>query len=228
MHRPSSLHSLQTGSATLRHVRLEGQVVSGRSDTGLGAAISCKDSALIAENIEASENTQLGVGAGAAFLEGCNATIAGSMFNNNHNGGLGAGAIYASSGSAVEVSYTRFEGNTYTRGVPESPVHPTNCKVRAYSQADCSCDASVHCALDDNSDIPCCGAGTGSDYMGEWGITDWIDIANEPSVRFIRVSVGCAVDVATGFGGAGTVYTYDESVLICTSSDYGTNSKAAM
>ena len=65
----------------------------------------------------------------------------------------------------------------------------------------------------DWNDTPCCGDDGG--YCGnEWGITtDWIDICT--CTDFFRISPGCSIDVATGSGGSGDVYTYDESVLVC-------------
>eukprot|EP01043_Picozoa_sp_COSAG02_P049816 COSAG02_NODE_5045_length_4699_cov_7.833696_1_plen_782_part_00 len=110
-------------SLTLRYLLMEGHTVFG-GGTDLGAAISCKDSILLAEHVRAADNTQKAVGAGVMFLDGCNATVAASIFADNHNHGLGAGVIYASAGSKVELLYTRFEDNTYERrhlsGTPES------------------------------------------------------------------------------------------------------------
>ena len=66
--------------------------------------------------------------------------------------------------------------------------------------------------MHDESDVACCGDDGG--YCNEeWGITDWVDICS--CTDFFRISSGCAIDVATGAGGSGTVYTYDESVLVC-------------
>ena len=65
--------------------------------------------------------------------------------------------------------------------------------------------------MDDSSDVPCCG--DDGDYCGEeWGITGWIDICD--CTDFFRVEGDCLIDLATGSGGTGDIYTYSSSVCV--------------
>ena len=96
---------------------------------------------------------------------------------------------------------------------PSVTSAPTSmCQVRAYCSVGCYCDASIACdSMDDASDVPCCGVDGG--YCGEeWGITDWIDICD--CTDFFRVEGYCSIDLATGSGGSGDIYTYDSSVCV--------------
>ena len=102
-------------SFTLRHVRVDSNEVFGGGGVDLGALATCKKSTLLIEYIEATDNTQKGIGAGAIFSEGCDVTVAGSVFQNTRNLGLGAGALYAFAGSTVDISYTQFTDGARAR-----------------------------------------------------------------------------------------------------------------